>query len=724
MILIFFFFTLHAAGDDRDCIACHKEQHRAWLGSDHDLAMQKATEATVLGNFADATFVYNGITTTFYKKGPAFMVRTDGPDGKLHDYKVSHTFGVRPLQQYLIPFPDGRFQVLDIAWDARSEKEGGQRWYHLHPHDDIKAGDMLHWSGSSLNWNYMCADCHSTNLKKNYDVETKNYHTSYDVINVSCSACHGEGEKHLQWAKERKGEDPGFAAGPANSNKWIKGENGKPKLLGKIDRREVQLCARCHSRRSQLDGDFAPGKAFDDHHVLATLDEALYYPDGQIKDEVYVYGSFLQSKMYEAGVTCSDCHDPHTLKRKADGDKVCLRCHSNTDYAATKHHHHKTGSTGASCIACHMPSRVYMGVDRRYDHSFRIPRPDVSAKLGTPDACTACHNDKNAAWAAASIKKWYGKTPVGHQDFAYALDALYKNSDTAQQLLYDALMKETPPIAKASIVEYLGTYPSRQTFTTTLQLLRNDDGLVRLKALTALEAFPLNMRVKETFKMLDDPLKMVRIEAARQLSAISAGDLDDAMRTKLDRGIEEYRQTLLFNGDRAESQSALGTLYTNLGKMDKAKTAYEEALRLQPYFVNAYVNFADFYQVQGNEEAAYAILQKGLKAAAESSAIFHALGLWQVRNKAPVKAMENLKKAAALAPDNARYQYVYAVALAQKDVPASIRVLEASLKRHTGDIPTLYALSSYYDALGESTTAQQYRQKAEALRRFVPKVDQ
>ncbi len=723
LILILIFFSLHA-GDDKACIACHTEQHKAWLNSDHDLAMQKATDSTVLGDFDNATFVYNNITTTFYKKGSKFMVQTDGPDGRLHDYEISHTFGVRPLQQYLIPFPDGRFQVLDIAWDARSRAEGGQHWYHLHPHDEVTASDMLHLSGPNLNWNFMCADCHSTKLKKNYDIETKRYHTSYKIINVSCTACHGEAEAHLQWTKTQKGQDPGLALPALHTREWSIDENGKPKLLGKIDRTEVQTCARCHSRRSQLDDDFKPGEDFDEHHVLATLDEVLYYPDGQIKDEVYVYGSFIQSKMYEAGVTCSDCHDPHTLKQKAEGDQVCFQCHSDSNYTSSKHHHHKKGSSGASCIACHMPSRVYMGVDTRYDHSFRIPRPDVSERLGTPDACIACHKEKQSSWAAASLKKWYGKIPVGYQDFAYTLDALHNNSDTAQQLLYDVLMKEIPPIAKASAVEYLGRYPSRQTFTTVLQLLQDDNALVRNKALSALESFPANLRIEHTFNMLDDPVKLVRVEAARQLSAIPAGEVAPEVRAKLDKGIEEYRQTLLFNADRAESQSALGTLYANLGKREQAKRAYEEALRLQPYFANAYINFADFYQRQGNEKAAYEILKQGLKAASDTSGIHHALGLWQVRDKAPDKAHRHLKKAAGLAPDNARYQYVYAVALAQEDPSAAIKVLEASLNRHTGDIPTLYALSSYYDVLGKTMIAQQYRQKAEALRRFVPKVAQ
>ena len=712
---------------DNACKACHATEHKTWHGSDHDLAMQKADATSVLGDFNKTTFDYNGIVSTFFKKDGKFMVRTDGPDGKLHDYEIAFTFGVHPLQQYLIPFPDGKFQVLDIAWDTRKKAASGQRWFHLHPDDNVTAGDPLHWSGPTLNWNYMCADCHSTNLKKSYDPKTRKYATTYDAINVSCEACHGPGSEHAAWAKAPKTYKGSLKKGlhidlsAFSKERWkIDGKSGKPVRLVAIDRTEVELCAKCHARRSQLDDTFVPGERFDDHYLLSGLTDPLYFPDGKIEDEVYVYGSFLQSKMYAHGVTCSDCHDPHSLQRKAQGDNVCNRCHRRVDYDTPKHHFHAKG--GAGCIDCHMPPRTYMGVDVRNDHSFRIPRPDLSVGTNIPNACNLCHTDKTAQWAAETLKQHYEKVPVGKQDFAHAFIALRSGSDTAPQSLYDVLLSDAPHIAKATAAAYLGSYPSRQTYTTVRQLLRSDDAMVRLNALKSLEAFPLQMRAEQTFTLLDDPVLSVRIEAAQQLSAIAMGDLSGPMRMKLEQGIEAYRQTLLFNSDRAESQSALGTLYANLGQPDKAEAAYDEALRLQPWFVPAYINFAHFYQNAGNERKAYEILQKGLENVKENPALLHALGLWYVRRKAPEKALDSLRKAARLAPENARFQYVYAVARSATDLPGAIRVLEASLQKHSGDIMTLDALAYYYDALGQSVTAKQYRQRADALRRFVPKV--
>ena len=727
LTLLTLFTTLHAAYvGDTACRSCHPKEHALWQGSYHDRAMQKADAKNVLGDFG-TTFVHHGVTTTFYKKGDAFMVRTDGPDGRLHDYAVAYTFGVYPLQQYLIPFSGGRLQALDIAWDSRAKAQGGQRWFSLHPDENVTAGDALHWTGPNLNWNYMCADCHSTNLKKNYDPKTHAYHTTYDLINVSCEACHGPGSGHLAWAEDPKAYKGTLKKGlsvdlsASGEKRWeIDPGTGKPVRLRPIDRGEVELCARCHARRSQLDDDAKPGDRFEDHYLPALLTDPLYFPDGKIEDEVYVYGSFLQSKMYAKGVTCSDCHDAHSLKRKAEGDNVCNRCHRRVDYDTPKHHFHTEGKAG--CIDCHMPAHTYMGVDVRNDHSFRIPRPDLSVGTATPNACNLCHKNKTAKWAADAVRKWYGSVPVGKQDFDHALTALRSGSDQAPQSIYEVLMSDAPEIAKATVAAHLGDYPSRQTYMTTLQLLRNSDPLIRLNALTALEAFPPQMRVRETFALLDDPVQMVRVEAARQLSAIPPGDVDAATGAKLQRAFEEYRKTLLFNADRAESQSALGTFYANQEMPEKAEAAYREALRLQPYFVPAYVNFANFYQINGNEAAARDILQKGLEHVADDPSLLHALGLWYVRNKAPEKALEALRKAAVLAPENTRYQYVYAIALSETDMPGAIRVLVTSLQKHTGDIQTLDALAYYYEQTGQTSTAALYHQKAEALRNFVPKV--
>jgi predicted CXXCH cytochrome family protein len=396
------------AGRDA-CAGCHAKELTAWRGSDHDLAMQAADEKSVLGDFANAKFTYAGTTSTFSRRDGKFHVNTDGPDGKLADYEIKYTFGVRPLQQYLIEFPGGRMQALSIAWDSRPKAEGGQRWFHLYPGQNIKAGDWLHWTSGGQNWNFTCAECHSTNLRKGFDARTDVYKTTWSELNVSCEACHGPASNHVAWAK-KEGDWQALAStkGLAIALDERKGASWNPsadtgtarRSAPRSSSRELDTCARCHARAARLSDDYVHGKPPLDTHRLALLDGNLYWNDGQMREEVYNWGSFAQSRMHAQGVTCSDCHDPHSLKLRAPGNAVCAQCHQPAKFDAPSHTHHAAGTPGAACTACHMPTTNYMVVDARHDHSLRVPRPDLSAKLGVPNPCNACHRKETPQWAA------------------------------------------------------------------------------------------------------------------------------------------------------------------------------------------------------------------------------------------------------------------------------------------------------------------------------------
>jgi hypothetical protein len=393
------------------CAACHAREDSLWKGSHHDLAMQPATAATVLGDFNGTSFTHFGVTSTFTKRDGKFFVRTDGPDGTLTDYEITYTFGVFPLQQYLIAFPGGRYQALNVVWDTRPASEGGRRWFHLYPNEAVPHDDVLHWTGAYQNWNFMCAECHSTNVVKGYDAATGGYHTTFSEVNVSCEACHGPGSAHVAWAKSagtaaKGGADDGLIVAlrdlvPAA---WIVDTaTGLPhRSTPRTSRAEVEMCGRCHARRSVLAEHYAPGRPLTDTHRPSLLTEQEYFSDGQIRDEVYEYASFRESRMFHQGVTCTDCHDPHRSTIAPPVDDVCARCHTPSRFATETHTHHKTGSPGASCVNCHMPTRDYMVVHARHDHSIRIPRPDVSVALGTPNACTGCHVKESDQWAAAA----------------------------------------------------------------------------------------------------------------------------------------------------------------------------------------------------------------------------------------------------------------------------------------------------------------------------------
>ena len=709
------------------CIACHAEQNARWTGSHHDLAMQEATDASVLGDFNDAAFEWFGVSSRFYRQDGRFMVRTDGPDGRMQDYPIKYTFGVDPLQQYLIEFPGGRLQALDIGWDSRPREAGGQRWLHLHPQDQVAAGDVLHWTGPNLNWNYMCADCHSTNLRKGYDAGSGSYHTTWSEIDVSCEACHGPGSAHVRWAEQKARGEPADAADMGLTVRL----NERAGVAWTIDpatgrasrstpRRtdtEIQVCARCHSRRSQLTDQAVAGQPLLDAFRPAFLTEGLYYPDGQILDEVYEWGSFLQSKMHQAGVTCSDCHDPHSGKTRLPGDLVCAQCHPPERYAAKAHHFHPEGSPSASCIACHMPTTNYMVVHARHDHSMRVPRPDLSLALGTPNACSRCHTDQTPLWAAQQVETWYGGHPArGWQRYGPALAAVRAGLPGADGLLGDVIGdRDTPAIARATALQALGAYPSREALALIQGALGSEDPLTRLGALTGIEEFASGASALAIAPLWDD-LRAIRIEAARQVASIPQTQLPEAARERLAAGIGEYVAVQTFNAERPESQVNLAGLYADLKRPGEAEAAYREAIRLQPDFIPAYANLGQFMSSAGRETEAEGVLHSGLQRHPKAAALTHALGLSLVRQKRLAEALPKLADAAGQDPDTARYAYVYAVALQSAGrLDEALGVLAQASERHPGDAEILLALATFNRDAGRREQALDYARRLQAL---------
>ena len=731
LILLSVFVNPLFASDSADyigretCVECHREQTTLWTGSHHDLAMQEATEATVLGNFDNANMDHYGITSQFFRKDDRFMVRTEGPDGKLQDYEVTYTFGVYPLQQYLVPFPDGRLQALPLAWDSRSKEDGGQRWFHLYPNERITPGDELHWTGPQQNWNYMCAECHSTDLKKNYDLASDTFNTTWSEINVSCEACHGPGSQHLAWARKEPGsenysdsmglvarfderKDVAWTMDPETGN----ASRTRPRTTDS----EIEVCAQCHSRRSSISQDYVPGNAFMDHYVPSLLVDGLYHADGQIDDEVYVYGSFLQSKMYAAGVTCSDCHEPHSLALRAPGNDVCAQCHLPARYDRKSHHFHEPGTEGASCAECHMPPKNYMVVDPRHDHSMRIPRPDLSVKLGTPNACNNCHADRDAAWAARQVSEWYGDTLPGYQTYAETLHAARRGAaGTGEALAAVVEGPETPDIARATAVAALGPHLSTATFEVFIEALEDESPMVRLAGTRALDSLPDELRIPLAARRLDDAVRTIRMEGARVLASAPEGALTDSQRYSLDKAMQEYRQALMANAERAESQTSLGDLLVRKGDPAGATQAYLKAVELDPTFMPAYANHADLLRHQGRDESAEERLRAALEVDSQSADIHHALGLTLVRRKSLDEAVEHLRLASELSQEDARYVYVYAVALDSLGKRRSaIDILTTAHERHPGNRDILSALASFHMQQGEEQKAREYIERLRA----------
>jgi tetratricopeptide (TPR) repeat protein len=708
------------------CGGCHERELKLWKGSHHELAMQPANDSTVLGDFNDASIADGAATSRLFRGGHKFMVRTDGPDGAPHDYEIKFTFGVSPLQQYLIEIPGGRLQALGIAWDSRPRESGGQHWFNLRPDLKLRAGHPLHWTGIDQNWNFMCADCHSTNLRKNYDLNTRMFATSYAEIDVACEACHGPGSNHVAWAAKRGN----WRRYEANHGLLIALDERRG-VSWKVDRasgnvvrsaprtseREIQTCARCHSRRSQIHEDYVHGQPVGDDYRVALLDDNLYFPDGQIKNEVYEYGSFIQSRMFHAGVTCSDCHEPHSLKLRAQGNGVCLQCHAARKYDSAQHHFHKPSSPGSQCVECHMPARIYMVVDARRDHSIRIPRPDLSLKIGVPNACNGCHRDKPTSWAADLVAKWYERGPGGFQRFAEALRAGSIGAPGAEKSLAQLIAdREQPAIARASALALMAGKPESASAEPLREGARDASPLVRRAAARALPDSDPRADPSALALLLNDPVRAVRIEAAETLAGVPADVLPGDVAAALERATAEYVAAQELNADRPEAHGNLATLFASEKRFADAKRELTTALALDPSFAPAAVNLADLDRELGREADGERVLRESLVRSPNDASLQHALGLLLVRQGHGPEALEYLAAAARLDPANARFAYVYAVALndAGRNGQA-LDVLEDDVVRHPYDCDALAALVSFYRGAGNPRKAAGYAKRLAEL---------
>jgi predicted CXXCH cytochrome family protein len=713
------------------CAGCHQTQGELWRGSQHRHAMDHATEKTVLGDFSGVTFDYFGVRSRFFRDHDKFLVETDGPDGKLAIFEVKYTFGIDPLQQYLIEFPDGRIQALSIAWDSRSREKGGQRWFHLYPNEQIRHDDFLHWTKLNQNWNNMCAECHSSGVHKNYDPAADRFATTFAEISVGCEACHGPGSRHISWANSRtswwpliKTEDPSRGLVVRFDERlnvsWPidqRSGNATRSELAFTLRKETETCGLCHARRGQFSEGWLPGRWLSETHAVSPISRGLYQPDGQMLDEVYNYGSFKQSKMFAAGVTCSDCHEPHSAKLRSPGDGVCLQCHASDKYRADSHNGHKEAAP--ACASCHMPMRTYMVVDQRHDHSFRIPRPDLSIPLGTANACNGCHADKTAEWAAANIERWHGANRKGFQNYAAALHAAWTAKADAETLLAQAASdKGMPAITRASALTELASRVTPSNISLLRSGLSDPDPMVRIGALDMLEGVPMPQRWPLASALLADPVKGVRLRAVYVLAGVETARLPPNENERFARSAEEFVAAMKFNADRPESHSMLGSFYLQRGALAEAETELKAALLVSRQFTPAAINLADLYRRLGREGEGEVVLRAATVASPQDAGVRHALGLALVRLKRLDEAIPELRLAAHLVPDQARYAYVYAVALhSAGQASEAITVLKDNLSRHADDRDTLLALISFSRESADIPAALAYAQK---LARIAP----
>ncbi len=687
------------------CVECHPTQATAWRESDHFRSMQVANSDSVLGDFDDVRLTFHGRASRLYRKDSRYFIETRIGDETL-TFPIAYTFGYFPLQQYLVPIEAGKFQALNIAWDSRTLEDGGQRWFHLQPVEADSSESPFFWTRHLQNWNSRCAECHSTNVKKNYNLAQGDYRTTFTDVNVGCEACHGPGATHSETTNEKTGN----IGRPRAALDWkFIADEPIARAAEEAVRDEINVCGGCHSRRTTIGSGAVK---YEDNYQLSLLQEPLYYPDGQIHDEVFVLGSFLQSRMYAKGVTCTNCHEPHTGKIKFTGNSLCNQCHLPSRFDSPTHHFHQADGPGAQCVNCHMPETTYMMVDARRDHRFGIPNPSQSVlRPDIPNACNQCHRNETPAWAADALSQWSAESVEPEVAQAMLTDS---NPAAHSEWLKEIENPMTPAIRIATLLQRIHPNDARSEQAVSNQLPHNDP-LVRFAAVRALSRAPADRRWHLLAPLVDDPARAVRFEVASALSDLAA-DVPPRHRSVFSSLMQEYRQSLALNQDTPSTQTTLGLLAWNSGQPVQAEQAFTQALAIEPVFVPALLNLADLYRAANRDAEGEPLLRRALSFAPDSSAANFSLGLLLIRARDYAQALPHLQRATEQ-PDSApQMAYVYAVALdSMGRTDQALTFLTRAVAIWPEQTNLLWAQVSYMEKLGSVVEIQIPLKKLQAL---------
>jgi len=651
-------------GGSASCRECHEEAFAGWAKSNHGLAERKVDFAADQIAFQTAQPMTDDLQdTTVGVDAGRLLVCTTSASGRRETNFIERVIGNDPLQQFLVAVPGGRLQTLEASWDIRRKQ-----WFDSYGSEHRQAGEWGHWTGRGMNWNSMCADCHNTALRKNYVEAIDTYHTTMAEMTVGCEACHGPLKAHNDWQKQF-------------------GKSGKPDpTLPKFSPKQMlDTCGQCHSRRAELTGDFKPGDNFQDHFDLDTVDGSdNYYPDGQVRQEDYEYAAFLGSRMHAAGVTCVNCHNPHTAKVRLPGNWLCLQCHIGGYPGApvinpVAHSHHKVRGydsdgklvgtdlnkysvkdfpeTGGECVNCHMPQTVYMQRHSRHDHGFTIPDPLLTKEFGIPNACSRCHQDKSVDWALEATKKWYGNRmdrPTRKRAEAFA-QARMGDAAAAGALLKILDSNDTPywKAAAISLLEPWANLPAvKDAF---LKNLNHTNALVRTKAVRALAATvqsPMTPVQAELRARMNDETRSVRIAAAwalrgnlestnpaaRELERCLDQNADQptgqmqrgafyVAQNDLAKALEHYRKAEMWDPNSAPIRHDLAIAYAMLNRNREAREQLQEAVRLDPNEAEYHYKLALAWNETGNLKATISELENAVQLDPNHARAWHDLGL-------------------------------------------------------------------------------------------------
>lgn len=688
-LLFHIFCAAQSHAEAQQCLSCHQEEVAHWQSSHHAKAMGRAEDGAFLGRFDGSGAEYLGLQFRFHQNDGEYRLKVSDADGNVQEYRIAYSLGITPLQQYLAEGENGRWQAIPVVWDTRPEKAGGQRWYALE--------SDLSWQHPAFTANGNCIDCHSTGFSKNFDADSDSFNTKWQFEGISCSACHGDTAAHLKWAQRAGASDQGASnrgeSGPPHygfkrslqhRSEW-QFVDGKSIAVRKdqYPPQDLQSCARCHALRDRIE-PAAVEQPLADQISLHPLSAPHYFADGQIRGEVFVTGSFLQSKMHAAGVSCSDCHQAHSSELKAEGDALCLRCHQAVHFATPEHHKHP--SKTVACVDCHMPATTYMGVDDRRAHRFGIPDPELSEQLGSPSPCRDCHSNRSAKELAASVK-----APQLPRRISKALTG---DSQAQQQLLSQIADDSLAPVWQGSMLSSL-LPASDASLGVAVAKLQHADDMVRAAAIRHIQrAASANQRAHFLMPMLKDPALSVRLAAAEALAGSEPkSEQDKAIWQQQQNALDEQ---LTADLDVPQGRMRYGNVLLERGHPSAAAAQYRAAVNMDPEFVPAMLALARLSERHKSEHSPLFWLDKAVAAGPQQGLGYYARGLYKVRQRQYEAALSDLARAAELDPGNGDWQYTYAVALENMGhAQQAIEHLSSVLKQQ-GNRPRLQQLLELY----------------------------
>jgi tetratricopeptide (TPR) repeat protein len=632
------------------CVECHADEVAEWKTSHHAKANRPVSVVRDTAAFTPARRIKeSGVTYELALDGNEFKLHVIDGDDRTETYDLVGVIGETPLRQYLAVLPGNKFQTISATYDVLNDN-----WVDVFAGQDRLPGEWGHWTGQGMNWNANCAYCHTTEYDKGLDFEANAYHSTWVQQGLACAECHSGLEDHVIAAK-RDG---------ANYTSTI------PQL----DTEQVeQNCVTCHSRRDQLTADaFEVGDNYHDHFGLSLPDQpGLYHADGQILDEVFVMASFEMSRMAHAGVSCMDCHNPHTLTHilPVENNMLCMRCHQaggTMDAPIIKpveHSFHKEGSTGNRCVECHMPKTVYMQVDPRADHGFHSPDPLMTKELGIPNACSNCHTDQTVDWAVEHSENWYGERLAESRQRARAraITAAYAFEPEGMTALLKLSAEEDIAAWKATYVGLLANYLPNATAVAHLRgLINHESPLVRSRVVSGLALLPdLDQAVIDK---LNDPRLSVRINAARAHASrnepIPNADTSQEWQTYVD-----------FNSDRPQSLLMEANKAALENRPADVQKFISRALLLDSLNPEMYHQGAILLSSAGLNEDATSYLNTGWEMAPDNAMFPYSLGLLAAEANDLERAVGFLEETVAMQPEFYRAWYNLSLAYQRLERP-------------------------------------------------------